>query len=115
MTSPLTNKSVSPRYLWGKNCESFVLLNNASLSVKQEIMPPGSEEILHYHVSARQLFFILAGEATFEIDGKEIRAKASEAVRIDPGQKHFIRNQSSENIEFLVISQPATENDRVNV
>ncbi len=59
------DKQTAQHYQWGDNCESWVLVDTEGLSVKQETMPGGMKENLHFHVNAQQFFFILKGTATF--------------------------------------------------
>jgi len=102
-------------YSWGEACESFILLAAPALSIKQEKMPPGSSEKLHYHEKAQQFFYILEGTATFYIEGEWIIAERFQGIRIKPLQKHVIKNDSAKDLEFLVISSPATDSDRTDV
>lgn len=102
-------------YNWGNNCSSWILNDAALLSVKLELMPAGAREQLHYHQNARQFFFMLKGVASFYIEDEIIEVKEQEGVSIDPNQKHFVVNETNEPIEFLVISQPSTKQDRITV
>lgn len=78
-------------------------------------MPPGTREQMHYHNKAVQFFYILTGTATFTIDGLVHEVNASEGIKIPPVAQHFIANNGTIDLDFLVISQPPTDNDRVNV
>ena len=113
------NKTISKenaaRYTWGDNCSSWVLNDAAALSVKQELMPAGAREQLHYHQHASQFFFMLKGVATFYIEDENIEVREQEGITIERNQKHFVVNNGTDPIEFLVISQPATQNDRINL
>ncbi len=107
------NKANSEAYTWGSNCKGWHLVNNKSLSVIQELMLPNTTETEHKHKNAQQFFFILKGIATFEINHTLIEVHAGEGVHIEPNSAHQIKNLSSENIEFLVISQPHAHGDRI--
>lgn len=102
-------------YQWGDACDGWNLLDEPSLSVKQENMPAGTSEQMHYHELAQQFFFILKGTATFEIDGRTIQVKEQEGIHILPGQKHRISNQTISDLEFILSSQPSTAGDRYNL
>jgi len=102
-------------YQWGNVCDSWNLVENVGLSVKQEMMPAGASEQLHYHEKSQQFFFVLAGTATFEIEGKQIEVSVHEGLHILPGQKHRIINNGSSDLEFILCSQPAIVNDRINI
>jgi mannose-6-phosphate isomerase-like protein (cupin superfamily) len=103
------------RYTWGSNCDGWHLLKSDSLSVIQERMPVDAAEQLHYHVKAQQLFYILAGEAVFEIEDETVFLSAKESLHIPTNTKHKIYNNSNSDLIFLVISQPKSHGDRVNV
>ncbi|AHF15558.1 cupin domain-containing protein [Niabella soli] len=102
-------------YIWGRDCTAAVLTDNASLSIKQETIPTGNGEQLHFHHTAVQFFFILKGRAGFEIDAVFYTVNANEGILIYPGQKHRVFNEGMEELEFIVYSQPSTNNDRVNL
>ena len=105
--------STADHYVWGEVCDGWHLVRDADLSVIEESMPPGAQEVRHYHNRAQQFFYILIGEATMETDGETIRLRAGEGVRILPGTTHKILNESSAPVRFLVISQPPSHGDRV--
>ena len=77
-------------------------------------MPSESSEKLHFHEKSQQLFFILSGTATFEIEGEEFLVKAHESIHIKPGLKHKIKNMNKADLHFLVISEPKAHGDRIN-
>ena len=109
------SKQNSEHYIWGENCDSWVLLDSESLSVKQEKMPPKSKELLHFHKNAQQFFFILKGKATFVVDEEVFEIAENSGFHITPDKNHLIENQSDTDLEFLVISNPSTNNDRFAV
>ncbi len=111
----IINKSNSEKYSWGDNCLGWHLLNTSSLSVIQEIMPPSTKEQMHYHTKTQQFFYILTGVATFNINEKEVVVKANNGMHILPNQKHQIANNSADELEFLVISEPHSHGDRENL
>lgn len=111
----MINKTTAIHYKWGKNCDTWNLVDKKNLSVKLETMPPGTKEKLHFHKKAQQFFFILKGEAVFYIAEKQEILKEKEGILIEPGTEHFIANESEKELEFLVVSQPTTAEDRTNI
>jgi mannose-6-phosphate isomerase-like protein (cupin superfamily) len=100
-------------YRWGNNCEAWSLLENKDLVVKVEKMPPGSEEVLHYHRHSQQFFYIINGRAIMEIDEVVLILHAGDGIQIQPGRTHRIMNKEAEGLlEFLVCSHPSTTDDR---
>jgi mannose-6-phosphate isomerase-like protein (cupin superfamily) len=102
-------------YVWGNGCDGWVLVNTENLSVKQERMPPQTSEALHYHEKAQQFFFILKGIAIFEVQEKSFTVPAGEGFYIEALKKHRIINNTAEDLEFILSSQPSTNNDRYNI
>lgn len=111
----IIDKKTAKHYRWGNNCDSSVLLETSSLSVKQESMPAGTKEQLHFHSNAQQFFFILKGTATFYVDGTKAIVNEQQGLQIDKKSNHFIANETHGSLEFIVISEPATNNDRTDV
>ena len=99
-------------YVWGDGCDGWHLVNRPELSVIRERMPPGTHEVRHLHLRARQFFWILAGSATLTVDGATIVLSPNEGLEIAPGTPHQMRNAGSADLEFLVISQPHSHGDR---
>ncbi|AKK72159.1 cupin [Chryseobacterium sp. P1-3] len=106
------SKNNSEHYTWGDKCDSWILKDSQDLSVKQEIMPGGTSEKLHYHKTATQFFYILKGEAVLYVNEEKYIVRQGESISIGPGITHFISNETTEEIEFLVISSPSTHQDR---
>ncbi|MCT2407335.1 cupin domain-containing protein [Chryseobacterium antibioticum] len=111
----IQSKDNSKHYIWGNGCDSWILNDSGNLSIKQEKMPPGTAEKLHFHNTAEQVFYILKGEAVLDINDERFLVKAGESISVQPGSKHFISNESQDEVEFLVISSPSTHNDRIEI
>ena len=101
-------------YKWGEECDGWNLVDEASISVKQEKMPAGTSEKNHFHNKAEQFFYILKGVAEIEIEGKLFRLNIGEGLHIKAGVQHRIFNTGNEDLEFILCSTPSTVNDRVN-
>jgi mannose-6-phosphate isomerase-like protein (cupin superfamily) len=99
-------------YTWGSGCDGWHLVKNSALSVIQERMPPGTAEVRHVHHRSQQFFYVLAGEALMEIDGRPIVVTAGKGIRIPAGVAHQMKNESGDELHFLVISQQPSHGDR---
>lgn len=102
-------------YTWGDNCDGWHLLKTDNLSVIEESMPVGTQEKMHLHQIAQQLFYILSGEATFIIDDLRAVVKAKQSIHIVANTKHSISNSGDQDLKFLVISAPKAHGDRVEL
>ena len=102
-------------YTWGAGCDGWHLLKHEALSVIRERVPPGAAESRHRHERARQFFYVLAGAAVLEVGGTRHRLAAGMGLHVSPGAPHQFRNESSADVEFLVISSPRSHGDREEV
>lgn len=111
----IISKRNAEHYIWGDHCDGWHLVKHQDLSVIHERMPANTSEVRHYHNSSRQFFFVLTGEATLEINGEEVVLEAQEGIEVPPLTPHQMFNNSNNEIEFLVISQPTSKGDRILV
>ena len=109
------DKQTAKHYFWGDNCDSWILSDSEELSIKQESMPSHTKEKLHFHTQAQQFFFILKGTATFYLNDSIEIIGEQKGLLINAKTKHYIANESDEVLDFLVISQPTTNNDRTTI
>lgn len=106
--------SNAEHYLWGGDCDGWHLLHRNDLSVIQERVPPGRSEVRHYHNLSRQFFYILEGTGTMTIGEETVSLHKGEGIEIPPQVPHQFRNESEEDVVFLVVSTPKSHGDRVN-
>ncbi len=102
-------------YTWGNVCDGWHLLKRDDMSVIQERVPAGGEEVMHYHNMARRFFYILEGQGEMAFEDKTISLNKGQGIEIKPQVKHQFKNQSDADVHFLVISVPSTRGDRVNL
>jgi quercetin dioxygenase-like cupin family protein len=100
-------------YRWGQSCDGWHLLATDDLSVIEERMPPGSVEQRHRHARSRQFFYVLEGEAAFELEGVVHRLHQGQGLHVPPGSAHQMRNESPADVRFVVISAPKSHGDRI--
>lgn len=104
----------APHHHWGGDCDRWGFVDRQDLAVIYERMPPDRCEVRHKHIHAAQLFFVLTGQLTIEVEGTEYQISSNEALEVTPTQRHQVFNKADEAAEFLVISQPSTFEDRVH-
>jgi len=107
--------SNAAHYTWGDACDGWRLLADPTLSVIQERVPPSAGEARHYHVKARQFFYVLSGIATMEFEDGKVTFGPNQGLHVPPGTPHRFVNESDADVEFLVISSPTTAGDRVDL
>jgi mannose-6-phosphate isomerase-like protein (cupin superfamily) len=113
--SKVIDRSSAEHYTWGNGCDGWHLVKGAELSVILERMPAHTAETPHRHTRAQQLFFVLSGEATMVTSDGGASLRAQQAMPMPPGLVHQLRNDSDDELVFLVVSQPTTRGDREEV
>ncbi|WP_034334896.1 cupin domain-containing protein [Deinococcus misasensis] len=103
----------SEHYLWGNACDGWKLLNGANLSVIQERMPAGTQEVAHHHQRAEQFFYVLSGVLTLRLPEGDVELHPQEGLHVPAGKVHIAMNLSGQDVHFLVVSSPSTAGDRV--
>ena len=114
MTYPVSILNAE-HYFWGKESDGWRLLQREEVSVIQERVPAGAAEVMHYHQSSRQFFFILEGQGMMVLEGQTVPLQKGEGLEIAPGIPHQFTNQSQSEVHFLVISVPKSQGDRIIV
>jgi mannose-6-phosphate isomerase-like protein (cupin superfamily) len=117
MTS-IVSRQTATHYKWGgpygDACDGWHLVRTSHLSIIEELMPPGTSEVLHFHVHSRQFFFVIEGELTLEVERHTFVLHAGSGLEVSPGQPHQVLNRSTNPARILVTSQPPSHGDRVN-
>lgn len=109
----IISKREAEHYRWGQGCDGWHLVKASGLSVIHERMPSGAAEERHLHRTSRQFFFVLSGEVVLETGGQREALRAHEGVEVPPGIPHQVFNESDDDAEFVVVSQPPSHGDRV--
>lgn len=76
-------------------------------------MPRGAAEQRHLHRHSTQFFYVLAGELTIELDGKQHRLPPLTGLTVPAGMAHQVFNLGAGDVRFLAISQPPSHGDRI--
>ena len=118
MPTQIISTKSAEHYKWGgpqgTDCDGWHLVKTPDLNVIEELMPPGTSEARHFHVHARQFFFVLEGELTLEVEHHDFVLQTGEGLEISPGQQHQAMNRSAGPLRMLVTSQPPSHGDRVS-
>jgi quercetin dioxygenase-like cupin family protein len=64
---------------------------------------PGYRLPLHMHPDGHEVTYVIEGEQTFEVEGKEVVVKAGEALYTPPNTPHFGRNATDRISRTLVV------------
>ena len=64
---------------------------------------PGKTFAGHYHQDMQELFIMMAGGAIGIVREKEVTLSRGDALVVDPGETHQMKNPGNTPIEYLVI------------
>ena len=60
----------------------------------------------HYHLDSEQVYFVLGGAGTMEIDGEQRPVEPGDAILIPPGARHTISAHSGNDLRLLSCCAP---------
>lgn len=97
--------------------ETFVFLQTAAdtdgklLQIQMSVAPGGGAKGAppHLHPIQKEHFHIQKGEVVMWVNGKEQVYRAGESVTVAPGVPHTWRNETDEEVQFIVELEPALE------
>ena len=114
MNEPISRNNAE-HYNWGGGCDGWHLLRSETVSIIEELMPPGTSEVPHYHRSSQQFFYVLAGTLSIATPSAAHLLNPSEGLAISAGTPHRVSNDGIEPTRFLLVSIPPSHGDRVAV
>lgn len=110
----ISNKTAA-HFTWGNGCDGWWLLKQDAFSVIEEVMPPNTAEISHYHQNTEQFFYCLEGQLEIDMTASQHKLEPGEGLHIQAGAIHKAKNTSTVPVRFMVISSPYSHSDRVDV
>ena len=78
-------------------------------SLAEATLTAGGSTQRHYHRASEEIYFLLEGEGTLELDGESRRVVAGDAILIAPGAWHQIVAVSE--LRFLCCCAPPYSHD----
>ncbi len=110
-----TSAATASHYTWGEGCDGWHLMRAANLSIIEERMPAGTCETRHWHARSAQFFYVLRGTLTLEVEGARHLLPPRTGIELPQGTAHQAKNDTTDDVDFLVISTPPSRADRIEV
>ena len=63
----------------------------------------------HAHKVQEQIYHVLEGEGSMEIEGRRTIVRRHDVIFIQPGVRHSIRNDGIADLTFIVVTTPAED------
>lgn len=67
---------------------------------------PGSEQPMHSHPEAEQVYVVTAGKGLMRVDDEELEVGPGTLVFIRPGARHAIRNVGTDPLTYVSATSP---------
>ena len=83
------------------------LFESPHLLVGLNCFEPGQEHALHAHAGTDKVYYVLAGEGVFLLEGRELAMRAGAMLVAPDGVPHGIRNAGRERLVVLAVLAPA--------
>jgi len=93
----------------GSTIRSLLDRSNAPVahqSLAEATLEPGTATVRHYHRAAEEIYYLVEGAGTMEVDGAESRVRAGDAVLIPPGAWHRIAADPGGPLRLLCCCSP---------
>jgi len=71
--------------------------------VHRDVLPPGASIGSHDHADDEEYYIFTKGNGVMVLDGNDHQVEAGELTAVFPGGSHGLRNDSDEDLHFLVI------------
>lgn len=69
----------------------------------QTLVPGQDSGFLHTHKTHEELYFILRGEGTYQVDGEQFPVAEGTVVRVSPDGRRALKNTGKDNLTMLCI------------
>ncbi|KXB08689.1 hypothetical protein AKJ56_00565 [candidate division MSBL1 archaeon SCGC-AAA382N08] len=86
-------------------------LNSRGVLVQLVEVESGNKVGPHYHKNQTEVYNIQRGNAILGIDDMDFKAEKGDTLICEPGQVHYVINDSSEKFRLLVIKTNYEEGD----
>jgi mannose-6-phosphate isomerase-like protein (cupin superfamily) len=80
-------------------------------SLAEATLEPGGATTRHYHRASEELYYLLDGTGTMEIDGETRDVHPGDAILIPPGAWHQLRASAGGEVRILCCCAPPYSDD----
>jgi mannose-6-phosphate isomerase-like protein (cupin superfamily) len=89
--------------------DSDVFLTNWAY-MDHEVIPPGASDGLHRHMGVEEVYYVMDGSATFQLNDESAPIHKGDAIAVKFNEAHAIINNGTEPIELLIEGVSAQKN-----
>ena len=93
-----------PGHFGGLTVADIVPFAGRNFSVQVSVAPPVGGGERHHHETWAQVFYVVAGELTFDTGERRFTLRQGESVLFEPGDPHLTLNEGAGESVSLVIT-----------
>jgi len=67
-------------------------------------VPPGGEFQVHVHPEREEIYYVLSGSGTIEVEGKPVEARPGITLHISGETAHGIKNDTGETLTIIYVT-----------
>ena len=82
------------------------LHHTALQSLAEATLEPDEATTRHYHRASEEIYFVLKGSGSLEVDGETRTVRPGDAVLIPPGAWHTLENTGTSELRILCYCSP---------
>lgn len=75
-----------------------------------EVIPPGASDGLHRHAGVEEVYFVMDGNGTFQLNDETAAIKKWDAIPVRFNEAHSITNNGTADLELLIMGVSAQKN-----
>jgi len=76
------------------------------------LLKPGQAMGEHGHRVVEETFYFIAGAPTLIVDGREIQTSEGDVFRLEPPERHDIRNDTDQTVKVIFMKSPYLPEDK---
>lgn len=100
---------------WANACQFWTLIDKENMGVFHEKMPPDNSDVLHLHRFSEQFLYVLKGKLGIILDEVLYHLTDFQGILIPKGTPHKVFNDSTQDVEFILLASPNHPDDRVEI
>ena len=89
--------------------DSSNALSGNIVMINWAVLSPGRSFRTHRHKDMTEVFIMLNGKADMQVDSNCFEIESQDVVIVSPGEEHLMRNDSSTEVNFLVLGLVAAQ------
>ena len=96
----------------GGDCGVKYLMRGPNIDWGVILLKPGQAMGQHGHEQVEETFYFMEGAPTLIVDGVEVQTARGDVFRLEPRERHDIRNDTPQPVKLVFIKCPYLPHDK---